>query len=695
MEKPFKTITFLVVVIIYFTSCQSVLSQNDHSVKWVVNSSGASWDYLSEVVMDSSGNYYAAGNYSGTIQLSNFEKGIEGQNDIFLIKYSSDGEVIWLKTIKSKSNCSVSGLSIDTEGYLYVAGYFMNDLTIDEVTTISDDNNIFVLKLTNSGRFEWIKSFQGDFRSDPLIVKTDLQNNVFVAGSFNNFLTLDSVTYKGNYYSDIFLLSFNNEGNSLGSFHFVGEGNDYVSDIAIKDHFVYAVGSFEYNITLFDTTLVSCGQTDAFFIRFSLDSDQSLIRQIGSKFKDFGTSISLDNNDDIIIGGAHSGNIKLSHDITLQSVGSLDTYVCKYNKNGSLIWADNLGGFANDYLTDLTLNENQDIYLIGTYRGIIKKKDAEIESNRFSHDIYFAKYDRDGNFQYLQSIGDTTPELSSTLINRDIANIVISSNLYNTVNILENKLDSVAGNDFLIADLFDCSFGSLIELPRDTSLCGNDYTIIADTNFVNYYWNTFEGDNSYKADSSGLYILTVHDINGCISSDSIDIILNKPIQVYLGDDIISNIGDTITLSTNANYKSYLWNTQSKTKYLKIITNNMLEGEYFYKVTIADSNNCHSTDEIMLTLVNSLEQNSDGLKLVVYPNPTRDYLNFSISNIDVSKDVNLSLITQLGISVWINKIIPSNESYMSSLDVSPLNPGTYVFHVTNGSNSVNQIITILQ
>lgn len=695
MEKIFKTLTFLVVLIIYLSSYKSVVSQNNHTVKWLINSSGASWDYISETVMDSSGNYYAAGNYSGTIQLSNFERGIEGQNDIFLIKYRADGEVIWLKTIKSNSNCSVSGLSTDMEGYLYIAGYFVNDLIIDEANTISNGNNIFVLKLSNSGLFEWIRSFHGDFSSDPLILKTDLQNNVFVAGSFKKFLALDSVTYKGDYYSDIFLLSLNNEGSSLKSFHFTGDGNDYIGDFAIKDNIVYSIGSFENNITLFDTTLISRGQTDAFFIKFDLNSNQYLIRQIGSNYNDYGTSISLDNNNDIIIGGSHSGELKLSHDFSLQSDGKLDTYVCKYNNNGKLIWADNLGGSANDYLTDLTLDKNGYLYLIGTYRGIIKKKDFEVESNRFSHDVYFAKYDIDGNFKFLQSIGDTTPELSSTIIVRDIANIVLSANLYNTVDILKNKLDSVAGNDFLIADLFDCSFGSVIELPCDTSLCGNDFTIIADTNFSAYYWNTFKGDNSHKVDSSGLYILTVHDKNGCISSDSIEIILNKPIQVYLGEDIISLIGDTITLSTNSDYKSYLWNTHSKSKYIKINTNNMLEGEYSYKVTIADSNNCHSSDEIIITLANTLEQNSNGIKLVVYPNPAKDYLNFRISNIDISKDVNLTIITQLGVSVWINKIIPGNENYKNSIDVRSLNPGSYVFHVTNGSNSVKQIITILQ
>ena len=695
MEKFYKTLTFQLVLIIYLSSYQSLLSQNDHSVKWFTNSSGANWDYISETVMDSSGNYYAAGNYSGTIQLSNFKRGIEGQNDIFLIKYNSEGEVIWLKTLKSNSNCSVSGINTDSEGYLYITGYFVNDLIIDEENTVSDGSNLFVLKLSSSGYLEWIKSFHGDFSSDPLIIRTDLHNNVFVAGSFKDFIALDSVTYKGSYYSNIFLLSFNSEGKSLKSIHFTGDGNDYISDFAIKDNIVYSVGSFENNITLLDTTLISYGQADAFFIKFDLNSNQYLVRQFGSKYNDYGTSISLDNNNDIIIGGSHSGDLKFSHDFTLPSVGKLDTYVCKYNNIGELIWADNLGGLSNDYLTDLTSNKNRDVYIIGTYRGIIKKKYSEVESNKFSHDIFLAKYDRDGNFQYLQSIGDTTPELSNTIINRDIANIVISANLYNTVDILKNKLDSVAGNDFLIAELFDCSFGKLIELPHDTSLCGNDYTIIADTNFADYYWNTFKGDNSYKADSSGLYILTVHDQNGCISSDSIKIILNKPIQVSLGEDIISNIGDTITLSTNSDYKSYLWNTHSKEKYIKIITNNMVEGEYYYKITIADSNNCNSSDEIIITLANTLAQNKDGLKLVVYPNPARDYLNFSISNIDVSKDVNLSIITQLGVCVWINKIIPSNENYKNSIDVSSLNPGSYVFHLTNGSNSVNQIITILQ
>ncbi len=612
-----------------------------------------------------------------------------------MIKYSSDGEVIWLKTIKSDHNCSVSGISSDTEGYIYISGYFSEEFTFDETTTLSEGNNIFVLKLNNSGNLEWTKTFNGDFRAESLILKTDLQNNLFLAGSFSSFLTLDSVTFKGDYFSDIFLISLSKEGRSLKSFHFSGDGNDYINDLIVQDRNVYCVGSFESNITLFDTTLTSNGQSDVFFMNFDLDTNQVLVRHIGGKYEDYGKRISLDNDTNIIIGGSHSGEISLSHDIALQSSGRLDSYICKYNNNGDLIWADNIGGSSNEFLTDLVLTQNDEVYLTGNYRGKIKKQDFEIESNTFSHDVFYAKYDKNGNLELLQSIGDTTPELGKSILKKDVANLIISANLFNSVDILNNKLDSVIGNDFLIANLYDCSHGSLIELPKDTTLCESDYTIIADSNFNEYYWNTLKGQNIYKADSSGLYILSVLDNNGCISSDSINIILNKPIQVYIGEDVVSEIGDTITLSTNATFKTYLWNTQSKSESVKILTSWMSEGDYWYKVIVSDSNNCQSFDEILLTLVDVSDQNPNNLKLQIFPNPVKHILNFSLTNIDVTNDVKLSLVAQSGIRIWNNEVVAKNEKYVDIIDVSSFKPGVYILYVTNGDSSGKQVITVLQ
>ncbi len=58
---------------------------------------------MGDIVIDKSGNIYAIGNYTGTSNFSNMNKGVAGDNDIFIIKYNTVGDVSWFKTIKSRT----------------------------------------------------------------------------------------------------------------------------------------------------------------------------------------------------------------------------------------------------------------------------------------------------------------------------------------------------------------------------------------------------------------------------------------------------------------------------------------------------------------------------------------------------------------------------------------------------------------
>jgi hypothetical protein len=136
-----------------------------------------------------------------------------------------------------------------------------------------------------------------------------------------------------------------------------------------------------------------------------------------------------------------------------------------------------------------------------------------------------------------------------------------------------------------------------------------------------------------------------HDENGCTSSDTIRLILYKPLQVYIGDDIIAQKGDTI-LTTKNNFREYLWNNLSKEKTITVNTTSMNEGDYFFNVIGTDSNNCDSNYEIMLSINKSTIKNNNELTLATFSDPVIDKLIFTINNIDSSRDLGNSLTTQL-------------------------------------------------
>lgn len=70
---------------------------------------------------------------------------------------------------------------------------------------------------------------------------------------------------------------------------------------------------------------------------------------------------------------------------------------------------------------------------------------------------------------------------------------------------------------------------NLIDL--DTICDPYSYTIISPAGFANYIWSTGDSTNTLEVDSSGTYMLTVTDANGCMNSDSIVLVSNPCLSV--------------------------------------------------------------------------------------------------------------------------------------------------------------------
>ncbi|MEI7596726.1 MAG: gliding motility-associated C-terminal domain-containing protein, partial [Bacteroidota bacterium] len=60
-----------------------------------------------------------------------------------------------------------------------------------------------------------------------------------------------------------------------------------------------------------------------------------------------------------------------------------------------------------------------------------------------------------------------------------------------------------------------------LNLGSDTTLCINNFQIVAPANFDKYYWSTGEIASSIVANTGGVYYVEAIDVNGCKASDSI------------------------------------------------------------------------------------------------------------------------------------------------------------------------------
>ena len=689
--KKLKQYILLIAICIFL---QNTYAQNCISPEWLINSTGDDWDVVCDMITGKDGSTYLAGNFTASTKLNEDSKKLTGYNIIFIAKFNANGENVWLRQIKNDDYCYISSISTDLSGSIYTCGNFKGEINTGEQTLISSKSkNAFIIKMDNKGDFVWSKQINGKFSNNKLFLKNDSEDNLIFTGSFTGLLNIDSTTYQSKYFTDILIAKFNDKGELITSKVFEGKANDLINDIAInKKNEIFLTGSFEKELNVGDIVLKSQGRKDAFIIKLNNKLQVIFNEQIGSIYDDYGQNILIDSKDNILLAGSFSDEIQLDKEHSIISNGLLDVFLIKYNKNCKIIWAESFGGFANDYQSAIAVNNSNNIYLTGTYRGEIQKDKSQINSSNFSNDIFLTKYNASGDFRYIESIGDTNTDFGKKLI-IDTANyIYLTGNFTRSLKIIEEGTNNAIEEDFFLSKLYDCDEAIKICLPADTSLCGESFVIVADSNFIEYLWNGRPGSNELKIDSTGIYTIEAINEHHCISRDTIFVQLNQPPFIDFGGPYILTQGETITLYALNGMKEYLWSDNSTLSFLDVNTEQKNPGEYLYWVEVTDENECVSADEVLITVVENKILATDGLdnnaerKLIVsvFPNPAKDYITLQIENLDPVHNAEVIINSIKGEKILKQTYSKNNRFLKEEICLNGLNSGDYNLLVINGN-----------
>ncbi|MFN3307435.1 MAG: vWA domain-containing protein, partial [Candidatus Kapaibacteriota bacterium] len=91
------------------------------------------------------------------------------------------------------------------------------------------------------------------------------------------------------------------------------------------------------------------------------------VKGIGGPEDDFGRSIAVtEDNAYVYVTGSFSGTIEFEGNKKLTSVGGLDIFVAKYDRDGNLIWAQSAGGYGTDTAAGICVDKMGNAYVVGT-----------------------------------------------------------------------------------------------------------------------------------------------------------------------------------------------------------------------------------------------------------------------------------------------------------------------------------------
>src|SRR5262249_24301705 len=135
---------------------------------WAKRAGGTAADQAYGIAEDSSGNSYVTGFFSGTATFGPGEANqtlltSAGGTDIFVAKYSTSGELVWVKRAGGTGADQANGIGVDSSGNSYVTGLFNGSATFgggeanQTVLTSAGGTDIFVAKYNSDGTLAWAK----------------------------------------------------------------------------------------------------------------------------------------------------------------------------------------------------------------------------------------------------------------------------------------------------------------------------------------------------------------------------------------------------------------------------------------------------------------------------------------------------------------------------------------------------------
>jgi hypothetical protein len=358
---------------------------------WAKGFGGSGVDMAHGVAVDSSGNVYAVGKFSGTVD---FDPGVGVTNltsmggyDIFVIKLDSSGNLAWAKSIGGTSDDVANAVSVGPDGSVVFTGNFQFVADFDPGTAVSNltsagNHDLFISNLSSSGSFVWAKSIGASSSESGASIYVDSAGNIYTTGYFLGTVDFDPgsgvFNLVGNAMKDgVFALKLNGMGGFVwAQLVDLGSGNDVAVD---GNGNIYITGTYVATFTGKQTkTGPAIPPLPAQITLYKLDNNGAKLWNIymGGANWDFGNSLVVDAGGNIYTTGSFSGGnyitgagggIATFGSINLTSNGENDVYIAKVDTNGNVLWAKGIGGVNEDVGYSIAINSFGDIYTVGQY----------------------------------------------------------------------------------------------------------------------------------------------------------------------------------------------------------------------------------------------------------------------------------------------------------------------------------------
>lgn len=512
--KSTLIVSFFLLAPVFFNAGKSFAQ----SWVWAKTQGGTTSDKGEKVCKDAFGNTIVVGTFlSNNMTVGPFTISNAGLSDIYIAKYDVNGVALWAKSIGGVNNESVGGICVNPNGDIFITGFFRSPNftafphSINKATT-AIDADIFITSLDASGTVLWLNGY-GAAGEDVGVdcVYSITQSALYVTGYYSStsfYCSPHTLYNSGGSDYDVFVLKFNIVSNYPGCVWVysagVSNGQEVVSCIGIDptNSYIYISGS----IWAYGGTTASFGNIPlnfawgtnwgtAYFVAKISDTGvtQWINLEGGVNATAISKDLTVDAANNFYVTGYYDGPLTIGSS-TITNSGQHDGFLAKYNSNGLLLWLNKVSaGPKDEVVNGITTDGANNIYLSGSYAGTVVTIGAMNFTNTApgsSTDIFVAKYNASGSFQWATTAMGAGSESANGIISDPVGNLNVTG--FYDVN-FPTVFGSITlnGSSSNSDDSFLAKIGCLTATISGLStLCQGTSATLTASGATNYTWST-------------------------------------------------------------------------------------------------------------------------------------------------------------------------------------------------------------
>lgn len=326
--------------------------------------------------------------------------------------------------------------AVGTDGHFNVvaAGNFGSSYDFDPgpgvamLTAAPSVLDIYVVKYRSNGDFAWAKDFDNHAYSTANAIAGDVNGGVVVAGEFVDTVDFNPGPAVNNLVaasnaSDGFLCKLDSSGNYVWAFSISSTGQEYIRNMTVDSvGNIYCVGNFQ-NTVDFDpgpgvSTLMPTFTAEGTFVaKYSPAGALLWVKQIENQpgGSGIGFSVRVMYNGDLLIGGEFWGPVDFdpgagTHIETANGFNS-DCYLLKLDAtNGTYITDVVFGSSSDEFINDITSDENGNMYACGSFNGTCDLAPGVQVASHVSngnYDVFLVAISSSGTYLWSQTWGNS------------------------------------------------------------------------------------------------------------------------------------------------------------------------------------------------------------------------------------------------------------------------------------------------